>query len=439
MSITSMRRCVSVVTAALGLVAATAVTAGAVGVDPASYSQSADPGDVITLTKTVSTPEIPPKPDIVLLADRTGSMGGAIGNVKANMTDIVNTVKAAQPDAQFAVASYCDFGEPNPFLLHSGLSGDTPTVTSAVNGITLCGGGDEPEAQLNALWAIGSGGNAVAFRPDSTRIVVWFGDAPGHDPSGGHTEAAATTSLQGVDARVLAVSVGFNRLDLTGQATRITTATGGSLMSGVSSGDLSAAILSGLSNLPVTVSGSPVCDPGLSASLSPASQTVTSGTNAVFTETITVDPGATQGATLGCEVTFSLNGTAGGPGFVQTVSIAVNDVTAPTVSCDPSVNPAGHEPAAANQDGFYEINAADNVDTDVDLYITDDASSASFGSYDSGTTFKLTQAPGATPSTKAGTGEVDHKVKLRGDAIIVAVDDAGNVATATCLVPPPPM
>jgi hypothetical protein len=38
-----------------------------------------------------------------------------------------------------------------------------------------------------------------------------------------------------------------------------------------------------------------------------------------------------------------------------------------------------------------------------------------------------------------GTGDVDYKVKLKGDLVLVAVDAAGNVSTpAKCLVPPPP-
>jgi len=84
-------------------------TAFAEGVAP-NVDQAADPGEVIHLTKTVSTPPIPPKPDIVLLVDKTGSMGGELANVKANFSSIVSQVKAVQPDARFAVATYCDFG-----------------------------------------------------------------------------------------------------------------------------------------------------------------------------------------------------------------------------------------------------------------------------------------------------------------------------------------
>lgn len=437
MSATIWRRCATVL-AGLGLATTAAASAGAVGVDPPTYSEAADPGAVISLTKTVSTPEIPPMPDIVLLVDRTGSMGDAIDNVKANMADIISTVQTAQPEAQFAVASYCDVGEPNPFLLHTDLSADTATVTAAVNSITLCGGGDEAEEQINALWEIGAGGDAVSFRDDSSRIVAWFGDAPGHDPSLGHTEADAIASLQAVAAKVVAVSVGFDRLDLTGQATRITEATGGTLLSGVGAGEVSAAILEGLANLPVDVAATSTCDPALSVSLTPASQTVTSGEDAVFDETITVADDAPQGETIGCEVSFTLNGTPGGPDFVQSISIDVNDVTAPAVACPPGPNPAGHVPPASNQDGFWRMTATDNVDSDVEVFVHDDGSSAVFGPFATDTTFKLTQAPGATPSVKAGHGAVDYKIKLRGDAMLVATDAAGNSATAGCLVPPPP-
>jgi hypothetical protein len=426
---------------AVAVSAAALVASGAAafaeGVTP-NVDQAADPGEVIHLTKTVSTPPIPPKPDIVLLVDKTGSMGGELANVKANFSSIVSQVKAVQPDARFAVATYCDFGEATPaFQLFTDLTGDPGALTTAINNVNLCGGGDAPEAQLNALWQIGNGGDAVTFRPDSSRIVVWYGDNPGHDPSGGHTEADATQSLVDVGAKVLALSTGSaNNLDGTGQATRITNATGGNLLSGVAAGGVSDAILAGLQNLDVTVAGSPTCDPGLSISLSPASRTVQSGTDAEFDETITVAPDAPQGATLECTVPFTLNGADAGPAFAQTVSIDVNDVTPPSVSCPPGPNPAGNEPKADNQDGFYRMVASDNVDASVPVSIKDLGSGTVFGPYASGTTFKLTQAPGSPVTVKAFRGAVEWKFTSNGDAQLIATDAAGNTATATCLVPP---
>lgn len=422
---------------AAALLVASGGAALADGVTP-DVDQAADPGEVIEVTKTVATPPIPPKPDIVLLVDKTGSMGGELANVKANFSSIVSQVQAVQPDAQFAVAAYCDFGEPVPaFQLFTDLTGDAAALSTAINSVNLCDGGDTPEAQLNALWQIGDGGDAVTFRPGSSRIVVWYGDNPGHDPSGGHTEADATQSLLDVEAKVLAISTGAaDNLDGTGQATRITDATGGDLLTGVAAGDVSDAILAGLQNLDVTVAGAPTCDPGLSIALDPTSQTVQSGTDAVFDETITVAPDATQGATLQCTVAFTLNGADAGPAFTQTVSIDVNDVTAPSVSCPPGPNPAGKEPRADNQDGFFRMVASDNVDASVPVHITDLGSGTTFGPYPSGTTFKLTQAPGAPVTARPFRGAVEWKFTFNGDAQLVATDAAGNTATATCLVPP---
>ena len=418
--------------AVLGLGAASASAT----VDPISVDEALDPGGSTTITKTVTTPEIPPRPDIVLLVDRTGSMGSAINGVKANMSGLVAAVEAEAPDAQWAVASYCDVGEPNPFLLHSDLGDDTTTTVNAVNGISLCSGGDGPEAQLNALWQIGDGGDAVSFREGSTRIVVWFGDAPGHDPSLGHTEADATGSLTAAGIQALAVSVGANQLDGTGQATRITAATGGTFYAGVTPAELSATILAGLTNLPVEVGASATCDTGLTATLEPATLTVTSGEDAVFDETLTLAADAPQGETLTCEVEFMLNGEPGGDGFVQSVSVHVNDVLAPVVSCEQGPNPAGRMPQGGDPDGFFRLTATDNVDDELAIYVHDTGSSAVFGPYANGSTFKITQAPGAAPQVTAGTGAVDWRLRLRGDAHVSVTDAAGNTGTATCEVPP---
>ena len=62
------------------------------GVAPLTVDESLDPGASITVSKTVTTPEIPPKPDIVLLVDETGSMGASIANVQAELNSLITTV-----------------------------------------------------------------------------------------------------------------------------------------------------------------------------------------------------------------------------------------------------------------------------------------------------------------------------------------------------------
>lgn len=419
------------------LVAAPTVALGA-GVDPASVTKSLDPGASVTVTKTVTTPELPPKPDIVLVVDRTGSMGPAIANVKAEMGSLIDAIQAAQPDAEFAVVTYCDPNEV-PFTLVQQLTASKTDAVNAVNSISLCDGGDVDEAQLTALWEIGSGGGKIAFRAGSTRAVAWFGDSSGHDPSNGHTLADATTSLTDVSARVVAINVasGYgNGLDHDGQATAITSATGGVFFPSVTPGQVANTILAGLSNLPAVVTANVSCDTGLSVSFDPAlPQTVTSGGQVVLDETISVAADATQGATLKCTTTFLINGNPAGDEFVQTVTITVNDITPPTVSCGPGVNAAGREVPGYQGAGFYQVVAADNL-PGVSVMVSDTASSATFGPYASGTYLKLTQAPGATPSAVAGTGAVDWHITLKGDAVLTATDAAGNTAAATCSVPP---
>lgn len=436
MSVIAARRFIATIAAATwALALATSATAaGVVGVSPSEVSYDTEPGDAIAITSTVTTPELPPTPDVVLLVDRTGSMGSAIDNVKANMAAVIAAVRESQPDARFAVAEYCDFGDLEPaFTVVQDLTGDDAAVTAAVDSIALCNGSDWPEAQLNALWEIGSG--AISFRPGSSRIVAWFGDAPGHDPSGGHSEADATASLQEAGARVVAVSVGDDRLDDAGQASRITTATGGSLLTGVATDQVADKILEGLTNLEVAVAADPVCEPGLSMETE-SSKVVTSGEAATFEATVQVDPAAPQG-TLTCWIGFTLDGVPGGPDFVQTIRVNLRgDVTPPELSCPQGPNPAGKVSSPSNQDGYYRMIATDDADPGVRIWVRDTASNLRFGPYTSGTTFKLTQAPGGKVEVKPFTGAVLNKFTLNGDAELIGIDASGNTSRTVCSVPP---
>ena len=78
---------VALVTFGLAAGVAQAVTPG---VDPPTVTTSLNPGESVTITKVVHTPIIPPKPDIIFLADTTGSMGATLANVQANATAIMN-------------------------------------------------------------------------------------------------------------------------------------------------------------------------------------------------------------------------------------------------------------------------------------------------------------------------------------------------------------
>ncbi|GAB3158582.1 Calx-beta domain-containing protein [Amycolatopsis stemonae] len=322
------RRSVFVGLVAVGALLAPAAVAAAAppGVDPATVDLTLAAGQSTTVTKHVTTSAVPPNPDLVLLADTTGSMGGAIANVRANANAITGDVLAAQPTAQFGVAEYKDFTDSVPFKVNQGITGDTAAVQAGTNQWVASGGGDLPEADLNALYQLATG--AVTFRPDGTRIVAWFGDAPSHDPSGGHSLADTIAALKAANIRVVAVNVG--NLDAAGQATAIADATGGVLLNNVPSNQVSQAILAGIKSIEVTVTPHvTTCDPQLTLTNTPASAKVTSGDVATFTESVAAAADAAPG-TYHCSVDYLVDGVS--RGFVETTTVrvlglSIDDVT----------------------------------------------------------------------------------------------------------------
>jgi uncharacterized repeat protein (TIGR01451 family) len=320
----------------------TASATGPAGIDPASVTGTLLPGNSMTVAKTVHTSTIPPNPDLVFLADTTGSMLDAISNVQTNAVGVMNTILAAQPTSNFGAASYKDFTNsicaPDPYVyrVDAALTALTGNVQTGVNTWSAFGGCDTPESDLNALTQTA---NTFGWRPGSSRIIAWFGDAPSHDPSGGATLTSTIAALQAQNIRVIAINSGVGGLDAAGQATAITGATGGVLLS--TGSDISGSILAGLSNLPAEVSYAKTCSPGLDVSLTPSPQTIPSGADASFTETIAVDPSALAG-TYTCTVTFLINGVPAGPGFVENITITVPAPDLSVVKSGPAATTEGN-------------------------------------------------------------------------------------------------
>lgn len=424
------------------------------GLDPASVTATIRTGDSSVVAKTVITPAIPPRPDVCFLADTTGSMGPALANVKANATMIMNLVRAVQPDSQFCAAQYRDSGDFPQFQVDQLVTPTVADVQTAINTWVASGGGDTPEGQLHGLTALAG---AAGFRTGSTRIIVWFGDASGHDPSiGGETLASTIAALTGAGARVIAINVdsGFgDGLDASGQATAITAATGGVFLPSATPAQVTNAIISGLTNLPVTVSMTSDCAAAtggaVTTTFAPASQVVTSGNSASFVETIHVSLGAVQGQTYTCKDWALLDGTpmtdAEGNVIYERKTITVADITAPSARCVEGVNPAGKVPTAGanpksgqNPDGFYQLVASDNVGI-ASIVVCDNGSSFCSNPFAPGDYIKLTQAQGVTPSdNRPGPGVITSHLMFRGDATLKVTDLSGNTATQACLVPPPP-
>ena len=127
----------------------------------------------------------------------------------------------------------------------------------------------------------------------------------------------------------------------------------------------------------------------------------------------------------------------------------------PVANCVESVNPSGKNiPRAGsttkpgkkgpgqNEDGFYALLGQDDEDGAAPVFVRNASGSVTFGPFPSGSVVKLTEAPGATPSSKPMGGPksaVSAHIKLDSDAFVFAVDSSGQHSpVVSCLVPPPP-
>jgi hypothetical protein len=221
-------------------------------VSPPSYATSLKLGarsDPITKTVTISkgTPGTA-LVDVFFLADTTGSMGATLDAVKTGAATIMSNVKTALGDVAFGVGEYKDYDlyYPDPFVfrLNQDITKDADLVQFGINAWEALGGYDEPEGQLYALKQVA---DTVAWRPGSTRIIVWFGDVWGHDPAGpppGVTETEAIAALLAQTIKVMALDVGS--LNYTGQATRIAAATNGKYYSGIDPAQIATDIINSI-------------------------------------------------------------------------------------------------------------------------------------------------------------------------------------------------
>jgi hypothetical protein len=322
---------------ALLLGATVSMAAADPGITPDTVERLIYPGESAVVDKTVTTPEIPPKPDIYFLADTTGSMEGAIANVQANAAAILAAVGGVTTDPQFGAGDYKDFpSDPYAFNNAAPIANDGGAgALAAIGAWAAGGGGDGPEGQFFALDQLAEG--VANWRADSTKIVVWFGDWPAHDPvcaaisglSYDITEASLTAKLVAAEIRVIAIStttglpLGLDEdptpysLDYAGicatidgsagQASRIAAATGGVALVNVPPEEVTNAILEGLQNLPAETAMVSDCAAPVSTTFDPASQIVISGEDASFLETISVVAG-TAGGTYTCQDWATING-----------------------------------------------------------------------------------------------------------------------------------
>ena len=135
--------------------------------------------------------------DLVLAIDTTGSMGGVINDVKANVAQLVEKLRTGGGSVRVGIVAYRDIGDdfvtrsfPLTALDGEGVSG----LNSFIAGLSAGGGGDWPEAVDQALNAATS----MNWRGDVPSSIVVIGDAPAHPDR----EAAALAIAQAFSSKI---------------------------------------------------------------------------------------------------------------------------------------------------------------------------------------------------------------------------------------------
>ena len=136
--------------------------------------------------------------DLVILVDNTGSMSGVIGQLKSNIIGFIDTLTSAGGQIRNPVkdwrAKVVGFGDVaadrERWWSDAPFTSDKDELKAQVSGLSLIGGGDEPESFLDALWMLTAmkegGANGIAgpgewrARTETARIIAAFTDASAH-------------------------------------------------------------------------------------------------------------------------------------------------------------------------------------------------------------------------------------------------------------------
>lgn len=183
------------------------------------------------------------KLDVFFSIDTTGSFGGEIDNLQAELrTFILPELRARVDDVAFGVGRFEDFPSPpfgeagdRPFALGTAITTDEARVARAVAALDqpLGNGGDIPESGTEALYQVATGEGyrrlipaysgdpapgggtlgGVGFRADALRVVVHVTDAPSHEPAdygsafpGTRSREDAIDALSALGVRTLGIA-----------------------------------------------------------------------------------------------------------------------------------------------------------------------------------------------------------------------------------------
>lgn len=290
--------------------------------DPTDPESTIPPGDFFVVLPYMDPEQYRPlrfgtdlkRADVYFLIDTSFSMDAAIANVRSSLSTIASEAAGRIPDVQMGVGRFEDFPFDDHFCIPIGctgswfgsagdvpfshvqsITGDLPSVQTALNGLTTRDGGDCPESQSEALFQVadGSGGmyrfrngatytipprscaaGAIGypcFRDGALPIVVFVTDAGWHNGVGGanpyggitpavHTFDQAATALNAIGGRFIGVALtpgggcsvlGLDRvaLDEMARLTGSVDAAGAPLVYTATGGTVSSSIIDGIQTL----------------------------------------------------------------------------------------------------------------------------------------------------------------------------------------------
>jgi hypothetical protein len=189
----TVRRTLGALALAVGLFAAYASPALAADtLTPTPVVLTLQAGESATIDKTLHLDGLPPRADIIVAIDTTGSMGTPIAQAQADAVNLCNTVQGAIPGARFAVMDFEDYfpgpGAPGdiPYQLKTpGFISDCAVFSAAIATMSAVpgSGGDAPEAYNRAFFeAYANGTNPIVTTRDplASQFLVVLGDAAPH-------------------------------------------------------------------------------------------------------------------------------------------------------------------------------------------------------------------------------------------------------------------
>jgi hypothetical protein len=153
----------------------------------------------------------PESTDVMFIFDTSGSMSGELGEAQEKILQVMSETQATLPNVAFGVANVEDIpgydggrferydeeteteaeeelteqeyeqNAEKAWQLDQPVTTETSKVVSAIDGLTIKGGGDGPEAYSRALWETDTNPN-VGWRAGTRHEIILIADNVPHDP-----------------------------------------------------------------------------------------------------------------------------------------------------------------------------------------------------------------------------------------------------------------